>query len=126
MSYSLAFFTVGLAAFSPAVSAVFTAVGESPSGNAIYTPSLHETVPVGTAFSITWDATTSGNVSLQLCHGPSTDCVITKTLADNIVNSGSFSWTPTTDLEPSTTTGYGYGIELVAEDGTYQCMHLPK
>ncbi|KAL1297562.1 hypothetical protein AAFC00_006129 [Neodothiora populina] len=118
MSPTLTLFTAGLAVFGPVVSAVYTAKGDTPSGNAIYEPGLNSVVPAGKPFTITWDPTTKGKVSLTLCHGPSTNCVTVKTIADSIDNSGNYDWTPTSDLEPSQPTGYG--IQLVAEDGTYQ------
>lgn len=122
MSSTFALFTAGLAAFAPVASAVYTAKGDTPSGNAVYTPSLDEVVPAGQSYKITWNATTSGKVSLQLCKGPSTNCVTASTIADSTENSGSYSWTPSTDLEPSQPTGYG--IVLVAEDGSFQCTHI--
>ena len=115
-----ALLTAGLAAFAPLASAYTTPVGDSPSGNAIYEPGLNSVVTAGKAFTITWEPTTNGSISLLLCKGPSTNCVITSTLADSIENSGSYSWTPSTDLAPSQPTGYG--IELVVEGtGEYQC-----
>ena len=114
-------FTAGLAALSSLASAYTQPKGASPSGNSIYEPGLNSLVPVGKAFTITWEPTTKGAVSLLLCKGPSTNCVITQTLADSIENSGSFSWTPSSDLAPSQPTGYG--IQLVVEGtGQYQCM----
>lgn len=114
-------FAAGLAALSPLASAYTTPVGNSPSGNAIYTPSLHQVVPVGKAFNITWNPTTKGNVALVLLKGPSDDAVIYSTIADSIDNSGSYLWTPSSELSPNTT-GYGYGIELIVEKtGEYQC-----
>ncbi|RHZ63627.1 GPI anchored serine-threonine rich family protein [Aspergillus thermomutatus] len=91
---------------------------QSPSGNAIVKPGLNELVPAGKPYTIEWDPTTKGPVSLVLLRGPSTNVVPIETLADSIPNSGSFSWTPSTSLEPDTT---HYGIMLVVEStGQYQ------
>jgi hypothetical protein len=91
---------------------------QTPSGNAIVSPGLNEIVPEGKAYTIKWDPTTTGPVSLVLLRGPSTNVKAIKTLADSIPNSGSFSWTPGTDLEVDTT---HYGLLLVVEGtGQYQ------
>ncbi|KAF7125530.1 hypothetical protein CNMCM5793_001769 [Aspergillus hiratsukae] len=91
---------------------------QAPSGNAILKPGLNEQVPVGKPYTIEWDPTTTGPVSLILLRGPSTNVVPIETLADSIPNSGSFSWTPSTSLEPDTT---HYGLMLVVQGtGQYQ------
>lgn len=112
------------------VAAVFSAVAalvsahtdpdysQAPSGNAIYTPSLNQQVEAGQPFTITWDPTTQGPVSLVLLRGPSTNVVPIDTLAEQIPNSGSFTWTPSTQLEDDVT---HYGLLLVVEGtGQYQ------
>ncbi|GIK00095.1 hypothetical protein Aspvir_004110 [Aspergillus viridinutans] len=89
-----------------------------PSGNAIVKPGLNEQVPAGKPYTIEWDPTTTGPVSLVLLRGPSNNVLPIATLADSIPNSGSFSWTPSTSLEPDTT---HYGLMLVVEGtGQYQ------
>ncbi|EAW17793.1 GPI anchored serine-threonine rich family protein [Aspergillus fischeri NRRL 181] len=91
---------------------------QDPTGNAILKPGLNELVPAGKQYTIEWDPTTTGPVSLVLLRGPSTNVVPIETLADSIPNSGSFSWTPSTSLEPDTT---HYGLMLVVEGtGQYQ------
>ncbi|KAJ5294180.1 hypothetical protein PENANT_c028G04915 [Penicillium antarcticum] len=91
---------------------------QNPSGNAIVSPGLNEIVPEGKAYTIKWEPTTTGPVSLVLLRGPSNNVKPIKTLADSIPNSGSFSWTPSTDLEVDTT---HYGLLLTVEGtGQYQ------
>ncbi|PKX97273.1 GPI anchored serine-threonine rich family protein [Aspergillus novofumigatus IBT 16806] len=91
---------------------------QDPTGNAILKPGLNELVPAGKPYTVEWDPTTTGPVSLVLLRGPSTNVVPIETLADSIPNSGSFSWTPSTSLEPDTT---HYGLMLVVEGtGQYQ------
>lgn len=120
MSRPITIFTAGLVALAPLASAYTQPKGDSPSGNAVYTPTLDALVLAGSPYNITWDPTTTGEISILLCKGPSTNCVITATLADSIKNVGYYLWTPSTDLEPSQPTGYG--IELVVEGtGEYQC-----
>ncbi|GIJ85933.1 hypothetical protein Asppvi_004804 [Aspergillus pseudoviridinutans] len=92
---------------------------KDPSGNAIVKPGLNEQVPAGKPYTIEWDPTTTGPISLVLLRGPSNNVLPIATLADNIPNSGSFSWTPSTSLEPDTT---HYGLMLVV-DGTGQYQY---
>ncbi|GIK02249.1 hypothetical protein Aspvir_006298 [Aspergillus viridinutans] len=89
-----------------------------PQGNAILKPGLNEQVPVGKPYTITWDPTTQGPVSLVLLRGPSTNVVPLSTIAEAIPNTGSYSWTPSTELENDVT---HYGLLLVVEGtGQYQ------
>ncbi|RHZ66380.1 GPI anchored serine-threonine rich protein [Aspergillus thermomutatus] len=91
---------------------------KAPLGNAILKPGLNEQVPVGKPYTIEWDPTTQGPVSLVLLRGPSTNVVPIATIAEAIPNSGSYSWTPSTELEDDVT---HYGLLLVVEGtGQYQ------
>lgn len=91
---------------------------KSPSGNAISKPGLHDLVTTGKPYTIEWEPTTKGPVSLVLLRGPSNNVQPIDTLADSVENSGHFEWTPSTDLEPDTT---HYGLLLVVEgSGQYQ------
>ncbi|KAJ5586938.1 Ser-Thr-rich glycosyl-phosphatidyl-inositol-anchored membrane family-domain-containing protein [Penicillium hispanicum] len=91
---------------------------QSPDGNPIYTPSLNEQVPEGEPFQITWDPTVGDKVSLVLLRGPSSDVVPLETIVEDIDNTGSYTWTPGTNLEVDTT---HYGLLLVVEGtGQYQ------
>ncbi|KAJ5894092.1 differential expressed balu-42 [Penicillium taxi] len=113
--------------FSAAVVSTFAALAaayttpdysKDPSGNAIYTPTLGELVPEGKAFDITWDPTLGDKVSLVLLRGPSSNVVPLETIVEDIDNTGSYTWTPSTSLETDTT---HYGILLVVEGtGAYQ------
>ncbi|KAI5301547.1 hypothetical protein KEM55_001660, partial [Ascosphaera atra] len=112
-----------VAFFAAVVSAVTTAdTSKSPSGNAIYNPGLDQQVEVGKPFEISWNPTTSGNVSIILLRGPSEDVQPIATIADSISNDGSYSWTPSTSLENDKT---HYGIEIVVE-GTGQYQYSPQ
>lgn len=109
-------FTTGLISALVAMATAYTSPDYSvpPSGNAISKPGLQELVPVGKPYTITWDPTTEGTVSLVLLRGPSTNVQPMYALAENIPNSGSYQWTPSTELEPDTT---HYGLLLVVESG---------
>ncbi|KAL4929484.1 GPI anchored serine-threonine rich protein [Aspergillus undulatus] len=108
------FFTVLSALVAAATAYTTPDYSVGPSGNAILTPGLNELVTAGEKYTITWDPTTSGDVSLVLLRGPSENVQPLYPIAENIGNSGSFDWTPSTDLEPDTT---HYGLLLVVESG---------
>lgn len=92
--------------------------GDNPSGNPISHPTLHEVVPAGTPYDITWQPTSEGSVTLLLLRGPSTNVVPLYPIVENIPNTGSYSWTPDMALEADTT---GYGIQLIQDsNGIYQ------
>ncbi|OCT45065.1 hypothetical protein CLCR_06021 [Cladophialophora carrionii] len=91
---------------------------------ALLTPDTSNSVTQGKDFSVTWDpsghATDGVTVSLVLCHGPGSNCV----LSDSAIAEGlpasqkSFDWKVPCDLAPgkqSTSTGYGM---LIIVDGT--------
>ncbi|KAK3066652.1 hypothetical protein LTR53_016915 [Teratosphaeriaceae sp. CCFEE 6253] len=111
-------FTAGLACLVPFANAYTKPVGAEPSGNPIYQPGLNSIVPVGENFTVTWDPTTLGTVTLVLLKGPSTNAVPQYAIAEKIPNSGSYIWFPSTDLAPDDT---GYGIQLIDDKtGAYQ------
>ncbi|KAL4881265.1 Ser-Thr-rich glycosyl-phosphatidyl-inositol-anchored membrane family-domain-containing protein [Aspergillus karnatakaensis] len=110
------FFQTGLISALVAVATAYTTPDYSipPSGNAILTPGLNEAVPVGSPYKITWNPTTAGDISLVLLRGPSTNVVPLYPIAENIPNTGSYEWTPSTELEDDVT---HYGLLLVVETG---------
>ncbi|EXJ55832.1 hypothetical protein A1O7_08763 [Cladophialophora yegresii CBS 114405] len=90
----------------------------------LLTPDLSNSVTQGKDFSVTWDPSghpTDGvTVSLVLCHGPGSNCV----LSDSAIAEGipaaqkSFDWKVPCDLAPGTqSTDTGYGM-LIIVDGT--------
>ncbi|KAJ5654416.1 extracellular serine-threonine rich protein [Penicillium lividum] len=114
------FSTATVLATFAAVAAAYTQpdYSQDPQGNPIYTPSLNEQVPEGKPFEITWDPTLGDVVSLVLLVGPSSDVVPKEVIVENIKNTGSYTWTPSTSLTPQTT---HYGLLLVVEGtGAYQ------
>lgn len=112
-----------LATVVSALAAVVTAhtqpdYSKAPSGNAILKPGLQEAVPAGKPYNIKWQPTTEGPISLVLLRGPSTNVQPLVTIAEQIPNDGSFTWTPSTELEPDVT---HYGLMLVVQGtGQYQ------
>lgn len=113
-------FTAGLAALAPLVSAYTTPTGTEPKGNPISQPGLNTIVPVGESFTITWEPTTEGTVSLVLLKGPAENLIPVYAIAEKIENSGSYTWDPKTTLEGSEG-AKGYGIQLIDDKtGQYQ------
>jgi hypothetical protein len=116
-------FAVAIVSALAALSSAYTIpdepnYNESPTGNAIALPGLNEQVPAGAPYTITWDPTTTGTIDLILLRGPSTNVVPIATIAQDIANTGTFVWTPSTSLVPDTT---HYGILLVVTaTGQYQ------
>jgi hypothetical protein len=102
-----------------AAAQIHPAVGD-PKGNAITRP-LNEIVPKCEPFTITWEPTTTGTVSVLLLKGPSTNVVkFGPSLAEGIANSGSLAWTPASDL-PVTESNQGYGLQIIDDaTGQYQ------
>lgn len=91
---------------------------QSPTGNAISKPAQNESVTTGKPYTIEWEPTTKGPISLVLLRGPSTNIKPIHTVAESIDNTGSYEWTPSSDLEPDTK---HYGLMLVVEGtGQYQ------
>ncbi|KAK5165752.1 uncharacterized protein LTR77_008675 [Saxophila tyrrhenica] len=113
-------FTAGLACLIPFTSAYTKPVGAEPKGNPIYTPGLHDVVPAGEPYTISWDPTTDGTVTLVLLKGPSENAIPQYSIIENYPNTGYYVWTPEDDLEPSSGEG-GYGIQLIVDaTGQYQ------
>jgi hypothetical protein len=114
------FVAIGLA-YTAAFAAAYTApkmTGTGPDGNAITSPGLAEEVPAGKPYTIIWDPSTPGPVTLVFLKGPSANAVPQYAIAEHIANTGSYEWTPSTSLAPGTT---GYGILLVDDvTGAYQ------
>lgn len=116
--YSLTTFTAAVAAIAPLAAAYTTPVGDEPQGNPIYTPGLGEVVPVDADYTIVWDPTTEGTVTLVLLKGPAENAIPQYAIVENCENNGSYVWNPEDNLEPGTT---GYGIQLIDDEtGQYQ------
>ncbi|KAJ5929158.1 differential expressed balu-42 [Penicillium verhagenii] len=116
MRFSTATVISSLAAFAAAYTQ--PDYSKDPAGNAITYPGLQQQVPEGKPFEITWTPTVGDYISLVLLEGPSTDVKPIQTIVENIKNSGSYWWTPSTSLTPQST---HYGLLLVVEGtGAYQ------
>ncbi|MCJ1337196.1 hypothetical protein MMC09_002478 [Bachmanniomyces sp. S44760] len=107
----LAIFTLLCAGLAGISCAFEQSAPGDPSGNPIHTPDGTFNVPVGKKFIISWQPTSPGPVTLLLLKGPSTNVIPIATIASGIHNTGSFEWTPSTDLQASDKKGYG--IKLI-------------
>jgi len=117
--HSTLFFAAGLASLASA----FTQPGTQTWG-ALLTPDTSDSVTQGKDFTITWDPashpTDGVTVSLVLCHGPGSNCVLSDTaIAEGVpADQKSYDWKVPCTLTPgvqSTSTGYGM---LIIVDGT--------
>ncbi|ODQ55219.1 hypothetical protein SAICODRAFT_16983 [Saitoella complicata NRRL Y-17804] len=115
MRFSL---TAVLAAAAATLAAAYTTPVTLGADNAIYTPGLNQQVEAGSPFTITWDPTTEGTVTIVLLRGPSENILPLYAIVENLANTGRYDWTPSTALEPDTT---HYGLQLIVDsDGNYQ------
>ncbi|KAF2224813.1 Ser-Thr-rich glycosyl-phosphatidyl-inositol-anchored membrane family-domain-containing protein [Elsinoe ampelina] len=119
---TFALFTAGLAVFAPLVAAhdkeqITVPGGSNPTAGAVFQPGLNSVVPAGSGFSVTWKPTEEGcgkKVDLVLLKGPSASAMAPYSyIAKGLNNNGSYSWTPSTSLEPSEE---NYGIELICQE----------
>lgn len=111
------------------VSAILSTVGvvsaytqpvNGPVGNPIGKPGLHEKVPVGKPYTITWTPNhcTEDTITLLLLKGPSTNIIPLYPIVEKSPNSGSYVWTPDASFPDSTE---GYGVQLICDtSGDYQ------
>lgn len=114
MRSAFAFFTAGLAALASA----YTTPTTGPAGNPIAKPGLNEAVPAGQAYTITWTPTTQGTVTLVLLRGPSENILPLYPIVEKVPNTGSYIWTPATNLVPDVT---HYGLQIIDDaTGQYQ------
>jgi hypothetical protein len=111
-----------LALLATGLSAVqaYTTPGAYPAyllpGNGFVTPGLAEQVPAGSPYTVTWDGTgLSNNIAILLLRGPADNVLPLYAIADGIPNTGSFVWTPSTDLEPDVT---HYALQLIDNESS--------
>ncbi|KAK5208708.1 hypothetical protein LTR41_005937 [Exophiala xenobiotica] len=116
---SSALFALSANAFTPP---------SNQSYGSLYTPDLTHPVTQGQTFQVTWDASKGSpgqTVSLVLCNGPGTNCVLqSSAIAENITaSSESYDWNVPCNLPTGTaSTSTGYGM-LIIVDGTIQFQY---
>lgn len=75
---------------------------------------------MGEPYTITWTPTTPEDqtITIVLERGPAENIIPMYAIAEGIKNTGSYEWTPETDLEDDTT---HYGLQLIVDaTGQYQ------
>ena len=109
--------------FTATVAAVasFVSADDSASFNPILSPAFGQVINVPKTFDITWTPTSSGNVNLILRKGGASSLTTVATIASGISNSGSYKWTPSSDLATDT----GYAIEIVDANDSSKNNYSP-
>ncbi|EOD51683.1 Cell wall beta-glucan synthesis [Neofusicoccum parvum] len=92
------------------------AVASAQSGNPITVPAAKQINPAGKPFDIKWEPTTEGKVSITLWKGATTNLQSITNIAENIDNSGTYTWTPPKSLAKAA----DYALKLDAADGSFQ------
>ncbi|KAJ6263117.1 hypothetical protein Dda_1676 [Drechslerella dactyloides] len=107
-----------LVAFSASAFAYTTPTTFNVTSNPVFTPNAGDIVPAGKPYTIKWGPSEAGTVSIILLRGPSTNILPLYPIVEKIPNTGSYVWTPKSDLQPDTT---HYGIQIIIDaNGQYQ------
>lgn len=109
--------------FTATVAAVasFVSADNSAPFNPILSPAFGQVVNVPKTFDITWTPTSSGNVNLILRKGGANTLSTVQTIASDISNTGSYKWTPSSDLVTDTS----YAIEIVDANDSSKNNYSP-
>lgn len=99
--------TTALTLLAPILSAAQSEPNDNP--NAFQIPDGGLSFTAGESTTVNWDPTTSGTVTLILRSGASSNLAEGVVVASEIDNSGSFTWTPDTDI----TRGSDYTLQIV-------------
>ncbi|EMF17642.1 uncharacterized protein SEPMUDRAFT_146608 [Sphaerulina musiva SO2202] len=75
----------------------------------------------GEPLTLTWNPTTGGTVSLVLRNGASNNLNAGTTIASNIENSGSYTWTPDSDA----VRGSDYTIQIINDQNDEEVNYSP-
>jgi len=98
--------------------ATFTVIGALATAvlaaeNPITKPDGSEPIVAGKSYTVTWEPTTEGPVTLKLRQGPSTNLKDVLTITTDDSNSGSYTWTPSSSLPA----GENYAIQISDASG---------
>ncbi|KAF7594254.1 hypothetical protein BBP40_009806 [Aspergillus hancockii] len=104
------------------LSAIATLAAAASGANPFNIPSSGYSFETGKPTTLTWDPTTTGTVTLRLQWGAVMTTSSGTTIASNIANSGSFTWTPPANLAAQP----DYTVEIVDDDNTSQVNYLPR
>ena len=89
--------------------------------NAFTSPAFGQVVNVGNSITLKWNPTTSGKVNLILRKGGANDLVTIGPIASGIDNSGTFTWSPDSDLKTNT----DYSVEIQDASNTDNVNFTP-
>ncbi|RAQ54786.1 GPI anchored protein [Aspergillus flavus] len=98
------------------------AAAATNSANPFNIPSEGYSFEAGEPTTLSWKPTTSGTVSLKLQWGAVMTSNTGTTIAQNIPNSGSYTWTPPANLAAQP----DYTIEIFNDDDTSEVNYLPR
>ena len=101
------------------LSAVLATAQSDP--NAFKTPTGGWQVTAGEPITLEWTPTTDSTVSLVLRNGAASDLNQGVTIASNLQNSGSYTWTPASNLPRRS----DYVIEIVDDSDSSQVNYSP-
>ncbi|KAI9044597.1 GPI anchored serine-threonine rich family protein [Aspergillus affinis] len=105
------------------LSAIATlAAAASEKANPFNIPKDGYSFKTGQPTTLTWDPTTSGTVTLRLQWGGVLTPNSGTAIAKSIDNSGSFTWTPPSDLAAQP----DYTVEIISDDDTSEVNYLPR
>ncbi|KAE8141440.1 Ser-Thr-rich glycosyl-phosphatidyl-inositol-anchored membrane family-domain-containing protein [Aspergillus pseudotamarii] len=96
------------------LSALASLAAAATGANPFNIPSEGYSFETGEPTTLTWEPTTSGTVTLKLQWGAVMTANSGTTIAKNIANSGSFTWTPPANLAAKP----DYTIEIFNDDDT--------
>ncbi|KAH0543328.1 hypothetical protein GP486_008586 [Trichoglossum hirsutum] len=117
MRFSIATF------FVAAVAAVASAQSAQPNGpNPFVIPTSGLSFAAGSPATINWTPTSQGTVTIILRQGTSVALGDGTPIAKNIANSGSFSWTPPSDI----VRGTDYAFEIVDDTNPNNVNYTPQ
>ncbi|KAF5126823.1 hypothetical protein DV495_003164 [Geotrichum candidum] len=89
--------------------------------NAFTSPAFGQVVNVGDSITLKWNPTTSGKVNLILRKGGSNDLVTIGPIASGIDNSGTYTWSPESNLKTNT----DYSVEIQDASNTDNVNFTP-
>ncbi|KAE8408783.1 Ser-Thr-rich glycosyl-phosphatidyl-inositol-anchored membrane family-domain-containing protein [Aspergillus pseudonomiae] len=104
------------------LSAMASLAAAATGANPFNIPAEGYSFEAGEPTTLTWKPTTEGTVSLKLQWGAVMTANTGTTIAKNIANSGSFTWTPPANLAAQP----DYTIEIFNDDDTSEVNYLPR
>ncbi|KNG87865.1 GPI anchored protein, partial [Aspergillus nomiae NRRL 13137] len=104
------------------LSAMASLAAAATGANPFNIPAEGYSFEAGEPTTLSWKPTTEGTVSLKLQWGAVLTANTGTTIAKNIANSGSFTWTPPANLAAQP----DYTIEIFNDDDTSEVNYLPR